>query len=83
MKNIFRIIKLSQPLHRLMALISLVVVISAAFEVVAPLLSGKILDEVIKQAGAADKQYDTLLRLLGISLGTTIGYLITRSIGQR
>lgn len=66
-----------------MALIALVVVVSTSLEVVTPLLSGKILDEVIRQAGNDSREYAQLIRLLGISLSATIGFLITRSIGQR
>jgi len=66
-----------------MALIALVVVISASLEVVAPLLSGRILDEVIQQAGNDPKEYDELIKLLTVSLAATVGFLVTRSLGQR
>ncbi len=83
MKNIFKILKLAQPLHALMAVIILFVVISIAFEIVTPLLSGKILDEVVRQSGSTEKDFSQLITLLGISLAATIVYLIAKSIGQR
>lgn len=83
MKNIFKIIRLSKPLHALMVLIIVLVVISAAFEIATPLLSGLILDEVVKQSGKTQKEYAALIRLLGISLASTLIYLIARSFGQR
>ncbi len=66
-----------------MALIMVLVVVSVGFEVVAPLLSGRILDEVIKQSGQNVKNYQNLIRLLAITLSTTLVYLITRSLSQR
>lgn len=70
-------------MHGLMLAIIVVVLVGICFELVAPLLSGRILDEVIRQVGAENKDYNTLATLLAISLGTTISYLIARSIGQR
>lgn len=83
MKNIFKILELSKPLHKLMWLIVFVVVISTTSEIVAPLLSGKILDEVVKQSGNGNKEFSQLIVLLGISLLSTLIYLIAKSVGQR
>src|SRR6187455_2409038 len=83
MKNIFKILALAKPLHKLMALIALCVIVGTCLEIVSPLLSGQILDEVVRQSGSQVKQYDNLIRLLGISLTATIGFLILRSLGQR
>jgi ATP-binding cassette, subfamily B, bacterial len=83
MKNIFKILRLAKPMHGLMLLIIVVVLISAVLELIAPLLSGRILDEVVRQAGNPSKEYATLVRLLGISLISTLIYLVMRSIGQR
>ena len=83
MKNIFKILKLSKPLHKLMALIITVIVISSTVELVTPLLSGRILDEVVRQAGNTQKEYTQLIKLLGISLAATLVYLMTKSVGQR
>ena len=66
-----------------MGLIILLVVIGSSFEVVAPLLSGQILDEVIRQSTHEVKEYTKLLTLLGVSLSTTFVYLVARSLGQR
>ncbi len=83
MKNIIKIIKIAKPLYKLMALIMIVVVVSVGFEVIAPLLSGRILDEVIKQSGSQVKNYQNLIRLLTITLSTTLVYLVARSASQR
>lgn len=83
MKNTWAVLKLAKPMHALMAIIIVLMLISSAFEIVTPLLSGKILDEVVKQSGAEAKQYSVLVELLTISLISTLIYLITRSIGQR
>jgi ATP-binding cassette subfamily B protein len=83
MKNIFKVLRLLKPMRGLMVLIIVVVVISATFELVTPLLSGRILDEVVRQSGNTDKDYSQLVTLLSISLVSSIIYLVTRSIGQR
>lgn len=83
MKNIFKILQLAKPMHGLMVTITMIVVIGTMFSVVAPLLSGKILDEVVTQAANPVKDYSTLTRLLVISFVSTVGYLICRTAGQR
>lgn len=83
MKNIFKILELSKPLHKLMWLIVFVVIISTTSEIVAPLLSGKILDEVVRQSGNTNKEFSQLIILLGISLFSTFIYLIAKSVGLR
>ncbi len=83
MKNIFKIIRLSKPMHRLMYLIMFVVLVGVGFDIVTPLLSGRILDEVIRQAGNENKVYSDLIILLALSFISTSIYLVLRSIGQR
>lgn len=83
MKNIFKILKLSRPMHPLMAVIILFSIFGAVFEIVTPILSGYILDEVIFQTSLAEKNYTPLIQLLTISFITTIVFLFSRSITQR
>ncbi len=83
MKNIFKILRLAKPMHGLMLVIIVVVLISTTFDLVTPLLSGRILDEVKEQSENSDKEYNKLITLLSISLVSTLFYLATRSIGQR
>jgi ATP-binding cassette, subfamily B, bacterial len=83
MKNIFKILKLAKPMYGLMIAIVITSLIAVGFEIVAPLLSGRILDEVIQQTGLENKDYSGLIRLLAISFSTTLAYLILRSVGQR
>ncbi len=70
-------------MHRLMYLIMFLVLVGVAFDIVTPLLSGRILDEVVKQAGNENKVFNDLVVLLAISFFSTSMYLILRSIGQR
>jgi len=83
MKNIFKILKILKPMYGLMFVIIIVTVIGSIFEIVAPLLSGRILDEVIKQSSNELKSYNQLIILLAVSLGATVIFLIARSVGQR
>lgn len=70
-------------MHGLMVGIIIIVVVGAIFELVTPLLSGRILDEVTQQVSKGTKDYQGLIPLLAISLASICMYLITRSIGQR
>ncbi|HRI05938.1 MAG TPA: ABC transporter ATP-binding protein [Candidatus Dojkabacteria bacterium] len=83
MKNILKILKISKPLHGLMLLIVFIVILATLFEIVTPLLSGRILDEVVRLAGAENREFGVLASLLGTSFAATVFYLLARSIGQR
>lgn len=83
MKNIIKILKLSRPLHGLMILIILTTILGVLFEIVTPLLSGRILDEVIAQVTSNEKNISSLITLLSYSLIATVLYLIAKSLGQR
>lgn len=83
MKNIFKILKIASPLYPLMLLITAIIIAGTLFEVVTPILSGQILDEVVRQAGTGTKEYRSLITLLAISLGSGLIYLVLRSVGQR
>lgn len=83
MKNILKIFRLVRPLYGLMAIIVVIAVLGSFFEIVTPLLSGRILDEVIKQASVTDKSFAELTKLLIISLVSTLLFLASSSIGQR
>lgn len=72
-----------QPLFGLMILIVVVVILSTLFDIVTPLLSGKILDEVIFQAAQPEQNLSGLISLLLYSFGATLLYLVLRSTGQR
>lgn len=84
MKNIFKILALAKPLRSLMVIIVFISIVSAFFEIVTPLLSGRILDEVIQQTNnESTREYKNLITLLAISFASTIIFLIARSAGQR
>ncbi len=83
MKNILKILKLTKSLHGLMIIIVVIAVLGSIFEIITPLLSGRILDEVIKLSSVDAKEYNQLIGLLAVSLVSTILFLISNSIGQR
>ncbi len=83
MSNIFKIIKLSSPMYLLMGLIVTISIGGAVLELVTPILSGRILDEVITQLENQNKDYQNLVILLGVSFFATLFYLLSRSVSQR
>lgn len=70
-------------MHLLMLTIIFGALISSVLELVAPLLSGRIIDEVILQSTNTDKTFNNLITLVIISFISTILFLILRSAGQR
>lgn len=70
-------------MHWLMLTIIFGALISSVLELVAPLLSGRIIDEVILQSGSSNKTFNNLVSLIIISFISTILFLILRSAGQR
>lgn len=70
-------------MHPLMAVIIFFSILGAVFEIVTPILSGYILDEVIFQTSLSEKNYTPLIQLLAVSFVTTIVFLFSRSITQR
>lgn len=83
MKNIIAILRLSRSLYPIMIAILVIIITGVGFEIVTPLLSGRVLDEVVKQAGNANRTYNDIFFLLGISLAASLFAIVLRSVGQR
>lgn len=83
MKNISKIIKISKPLHKLLAIIGLLIIITATLEQVVPLLSKYIVDEIVKQIQTGQGNLTLLAKLIG--LGFIVGLINTvlNSISER
>lgn len=85
MKNIGKIIRLSKPLHGLVILIGILIIISASLQLVVPLFSKFIVDEIVARVehGAQAGSLNRLILLVVIAfILNSIGVLIS-SISSR
>jgi ATP-binding cassette subfamily B protein len=83
MKNVYKIIKLAKPLHGLFYTISFLIVISSALELVAPILSKSIVDEIVAKIEGNSPSVDRLILLIVIAflaslLANTISVITNR-----
>ncbi len=83
MRNIFRIIGVSKPLHGLFLIISVLILISAILELVAPILSKFIVDEIVRQISGRQGDFQRLGILIGISFAANFAGLGLSTISNR
>lgn len=83
MKNLLKIISLSKPLHHLVVYISLFILFSALLQLVAPILSKFIVDEIVAKVSGHGGDVNRLILLIVIAFVMNISGLITTSISER
>src|ERR1700722_6411540 len=83
MKNIFNIVKISKPLHKIAYILTVLIVISAVLQLVAPVLSKFIVDQIVAQTQHKGGSMQTLIELVLLAFGANILALITSTISDR
>jgi ATP-binding cassette, subfamily B, bacterial len=83
MKNLAKIIKISKPLHHLVAIIALLILFGASLALVAPILSKFIVDEIVAQVSGQRGNLSWLITLIVIAFGVNLLNLIINSISER
>lgn len=83
MKNIFRIVQLARPLYGVVALIAILIVIGAALELVAPILSKSIIDEIVAKVSGTGGSVERLAFLIGLVFVLNIVGLIASTLSER
>ncbi len=83
MKNIFAIIKLARPLYGILAIIALLIVIGALLDLVVPILSKYIVDEIVAQVGHQNGSLNRLILFIGLTFGLGLLGIIVSSISDR
>ncbi|MBI4058471.1 ABC transporter ATP-binding protein [Candidatus Gottesmanbacteria bacterium] len=83
MKNIIAILKLSKPLHHLLALLAVLIVTGTLLALVAPLLSRVIVDEVVKEMQTGDGNIEKLIFYVVVAFAASIGSVFVHSISER
>lgn len=83
MKNIFRIIKISKPLHPLAILIAILILITSILSLIAPVLSKFIVDQIVMKVQNKGGDMHTLIILILLALGANLLGLLLSSISDR
>ncbi len=83
MKNIWKIIKLSKPLHSLVGLIGFLILLSSALQLIAPLLSKFIVDEITKKLSGHGGNVQHLITLILLAFGASFLGVLVNTISDR
>jgi len=82
-RNILKIIRISKPLYPLLSIISFLILFSAVLQLIAPVLSKYIVDEIVSQIQHKGGDLQRLIIIIVIAFGANILGLITGSISDR
>ncbi|MBI3366446.1 ABC transporter ATP-binding protein [Candidatus Roizmanbacteria bacterium] len=78
MKNILRIIRISKPLYHLVVFLIVLIFITACIELIAPILSKFIVDQIVLQLKTKSGNLQELIKLIGIAFFMSfVGVVLT------
>ncbi len=83
MKNVFRILKISKPLYGLMFGLSILIISISASELVTPVLSKVVIDEITKEVEAGNGDLDKVYLFILIGFLAGLVSVILHSLNQR
>lgn len=83
MKNIFKIVKLSKPLYGLIILLGILILVSSLLQLVAPILSKSIVDQIVAKIQLNQGSSERLIFLIVIAFGANLLSLIISTISDR
>ena len=83
MQNIIKIIKISKPLHHLVWMLAGLILLSSLLQLVAPVLSKFIVDEIVLQVQGSGGDLNRLILLVVIAFGMNLLGLFTNTISER
>src|ERR1035437_3251048 len=83
MKNIFRIVRISKPLHRLMIILAVLILASSLLQLVAPILSKSIVDEIVGKIQLNKGSTQRLIVLIAFAFGANLLSLVISTISDR
>lgn len=83
MKNIANIIKISKPLHHLVAILAVLILLSSALALIAPILSKSIVDQIVAQIQHKGGNVHQLIFLIVIAFLANLLSLILNTISDR
>ena len=83
MRNIFRIIRISKPLHYLVVILGALILVGSLLQLVAPILSKFIVDEIVGKIQYGKGSIERLITLIIIAFAANFLGLVTNTISDR
>lgn len=83
MKNISNIIKLAKPLHGLVVIITFLIVFGAALELIAPIISKNIVDQIVARVQNQGGDMNMLVTWILAAFGVNLLALVTQTASNR
>ncbi len=83
MQNIIKIIRVSKPLHHIAGLLTILILFSALLQLVAPVLSKFIVDEIVKQVQGSGGDLNHLITLIVVAFVMNLVGLTMTSLSAR
>lgn len=83
MENIFRIIKISKPLHPLAITIAVLIVLSSMLQLLAPILSKYIVDQIVAKVEGTGGNVQLLITLIILAFAANLFGLLVTTISNR
>lgn len=83
MNNIFRIIKISKPLHKLVTILSFLILLSSLLELLAPILSKYIVDDIVLNIQHKSGNLSHLALLIALSFLSSLMSLVITTLSNR
>src|SRR5579885_1404879 len=83
MKNIFAIIKISKPLHPIAYILAVLIVLSAVLQLIAPVLSKFIVDQIVAQIQHKGGSMQLLITYMLLAFATNIAALMVSTVSDR
>jgi len=83
MKNIAKIIRISKPLYNIIFVLSVLILVSAAFELVTPLLSKFIVDEIVAKMQSKGGNLNRLILMIVLTFIASIFSAVVTSVTNR
>lgn len=83
MKNIFRVIKISKPLHPIAATIGVLILASSSINLIPPIISKFIVDEIVKQVQTQNGDVQRLITLIIFAFALSVASQILTTTSER
>ena len=83
MKNILKIITISKPLHKILLIVSVLILSAAILELIVPLISKFIVDEIVLQIKSKKGDFSRLEILIALAFASNFLSLILTIISDR
>lgn len=83
MKNILKIIAVSKPLYKTLAIIAVLIVLSAALELASPLVSKLIVDNIVSQVSSGSGNFGSLTNLIILTFALNFFGIVVSGLSDR